>query len=139
MSSDNFSIDQVKHFFEPENLKNFFKPDNLKAFATRAWHGELPLWQAFWGLTVLPNILINFVTRIIAALIPIPSFLVILGILVFLITLPLTILQLVSVWRSAVNYNTANPSVYWGYAAQALVALGGLMLAVGLVGTIFRH
>ena len=74
-----------------------------------------------------------------AALIPIPSFLVILGILVFLITLPLTILQLVSVWRSAVNYNTANPSVYWGYAAQALVALGGLMLAVGLVGTIFRH
>lgn len=139
MSDDDFSIDAVKDFFQPENLKRFFQPDNLKAFATRAWHGELPLWQAFWGLTVFPNILINFVTRILAALIPIPFFLTILGILVFLITLPLTILQLVSVWRSAVNYNAANPSVYWGYAAQALAALGGLMLAVGLVGTVFRH
>lgn len=137
--SDDFSIDEVKNFFQPENLKNFFQPDNLKAFVARAWHGDLPLWQAFWGLTVLPNVLLNLLVKLIAALIPIPLFLSLLGIVVFIITVPLTVLQIVSVWRSAVNYNTANPNVYWGYAAQALVAIGGIMLAVGLVGVVFHR
>ncbi|MDX1923552.1 MAG: hypothetical protein SFW65_10545 [Alphaproteobacteria bacterium] len=137
--SDNFSIDEVKNFFKAENLNAFFQPDNLRAFVNRAWNGELPLWQAFWGLTVFPNVCLNLLVKLIAAIIPIPVFLSLLGIVTFIITVPLTVLQIVAVWRSAVNYNAANPNVYWGYAAQAVMAIGGVMLTIGLVGVVFHR